>query len=344
MGFRSAALLAAVLCLCGTGARADDVADFYKGKTITIYIGSSAGGGYDAYARLVGRHIGRFIPGEPNVLPTNMPGAGQTRAAFQVYSVAPKDGTAIAAVSPGALLVPLLGGPKIQYDPAKFRYIGSANSDVYTCIARPDAPVKAFNETFTTELIVGVSSGTTRDMPTALNAVLGTKLKLVTGYPGTKEITLAFLRGEVQGICGFGYASLMSQYPDWVPKGVAKVILQESLTGHPDLNKQNIPKGIDLARNEEERQTLHLIYSQGIFGRPFVVAPEVPAARVEALRKAFAAAMADKQLIADAQKMNLDLDPLSGAETQKLVEQAYATPAHVVARAKKALDIQDSGN
>jgi tripartite-type tricarboxylate transporter receptor subunit TctC len=325
-------------------AQAADSADFYHGKQITIFIGSSAGGGYDSYARLVARYLGTHIPGNPTVVPQNMPGAGQTRAAGYVFSIASKDGTAIAAVSPGALLVPLLGGPKIQFDPSKFNYIGSANSDIYTCVVRPDAPVKAFKDTFTTELILGVSTGTTHDMPMALNNVLGTKLKLVTGYPGTKETSLALLRGEVQGICGFGYASVISQYPDWLPSGTVKLLAQENAKGHPDLNRQGVPRTIDFARTDEERQVLELIYSQGIFGRPFVVAPEVPASRVAVLRAAFWKTMTDPQLIADAHRMNLEIDPLSGADTQALVTAAYATPAPIVERAKKALDIPETAN
>lgn len=331
----------AIATLGVSDGRAEDVADFYKGKQINIFIGSAPGGGFDAYGRLVARHIGNHIPGNPTVVPQNMPGAGQTRAAGHVYSVAPKDGTSIAAVSPGALLTPLLGGPKIQYDPAKFLYLGSANGDIYICVIRPDAPVKAFKDALATELIVGVSSGTTRDMPTVLKNVLGAKLKLVTGYPGTKEITLALQRNEVQGLCGFGYASLITQYPDWIANGVVKVLVQESTVGHPDLNKAGVPRAVEFAKTPEDRQVLELVYSQGLFGRPFIVAPEVPKDRVAALRKAFMAAMKDPNLIAEAQKMNLEIDPMPGDEVQALVAKVYASPAQVVERAKKALEVQE---
>jgi tripartite-type tricarboxylate transporter receptor subunit TctC len=323
-----------------TTAPAQSANDFYKGKQIAVVIGSDAGGGYDAYGRLVSRHLGKHIPGNPTIVPQNMPGAGQTKAAGYVYSIAPKDGTAIAAVSPGALLTSILGGPTVQYDPDKFQYIGSANSDVYVCIARPDALVKTFADALDHELIVGVSSGTTRDMPMALKNVLLAKFKMVSGYPGTKDITLAFQRNEIQAICGFGYSSVVSQYPDWIPNGIAKVLVQESTQGHPDLNKLGIPLATSFAKNEEDRQVLELIYSQGIFGRPFLMAPEVPRDRVELVRKAFMETMRDPVLVADADKAKLDLVPLSGAEVQALVAKVYATPAKIVDRAKQALETE----
>jgi tripartite-type tricarboxylate transporter receptor subunit TctC len=336
----TAAAVAASLALGGVTANAQSGGDFYKGKQVNVIIGSAAGGGYDAYGRLVARHLAKHIPGTPNVIAQNMPGAGQSKAAGYVYAIAPKDGTAIAAVSPGALLVPVLGGPTIHYDPNKFQYIGSANSDVYVCITRPDAPIKTFADTFEKEWIVGVSSGTTRDMPMLLKNVLHAKLKLVAGYPGTKEITLAFERGEVQGICGFGYASLMSQYPDWVPSGKAKVILQESVKGLPELNQAGVPLGASFAKTPEDKRVMELVYSQGIFGRPFLVAPQVPKDRVQILRTAFTAAMKDPQAVADAQKMKLDLDAISGDEVQDLVGKIYATPPEIIHRAKQALETE----
>lgn len=340
MSRRAAVVIAACLIAAGP-AQANEVAEFYKGKQINLYIGSSPGGGYDAYARLIARHIGNHVPGNPAVVPQNMPGAGQTRAAGYVYAVAAKDGTAMAAISPGAVLQPVLGGPKIQYDPSKFQFIGSANEDIYTCVARPDAPVKSFAETFDKELILGVSSGTTRDMPTVLVNILGAKLKLVTGYPGTKEITLALQRNEIQGICGFGYASLISQYPDWVPKGFVKVLLQESGKGHPELTKAGVPLATTFAKTPDDKQALELIYSQALAGRPYVVAPEVPKDRVDALRSAFTAAMNDPQLKSDAAKMNLELGPMSGEDVQALMASVFATPAAVVERARKAIDLKE---
>jgi tripartite-type tricarboxylate transporter receptor subunit TctC len=320
-----------------SGAMAQDLASFYKDKKVSIVIGSAPGGGYDAYGRLVARHLGDHIPGKPTIIAQNMPGAGQTKAAGYINSVAPKDGTAIAAISPGAMLAPALGGPKISYDPAKLQVIGSANSDVYTCVSRPDAAVKTFKDAFDKEIIIGMSSGTTRDMPTLLKNILGVKFKMVSGYPGTKDLTLAFERNEVQGFCGYGYASLMSRNARWIKEGVAKILVQESSRGHADLNKAGVPLATSFAKNAEDRRILDLVYSQGLFGRPYVAAPEVPKDRVAGLRKAFMATLADPKLLAEAKKAKLDIDPMSGEEVQDLVGKVLTTPPAVLKRARQAL-------
>ena len=185
--------------ICGTATAQDSVEAFYKGRQINVVVGSSAGGGYDAYARLLARHIGNFIPGNPVIVVQNMSGAGSNRAAGYVYAVAPKDGTVIGAIFPGTILQPLFADVAMQHDPSKLLYLGSANSDQYVCYVRSDAPVKTFQDVFSQELIVGASNegATTRDLPTLLNNVLGTKFRIVTGYAGSREITLALERNEV---------------------------------------------------------------------------------------------------------------------------------------------------
>ena len=251
------ALLAVAALAFAAPARAQDaIADFYRGKQITIVVGSTAGGGYDLYARLVARHIGKYIPGNPNVVVQNMPGAsGNTSAAF-VANVAAKDGTYIGAPQAGSLVDQLISqnAAQIKHDARTLNYIGSANSEMFTCIVAADAPIRTFDDIFQREVILGSSGGTTRDMPMALKNVLHAKFKMVAGYPGTKEITLAFQRNEIQAICGFGYSSLMSQYPDWVPTGAARVFVQESTQGHPDLNKLGIPLAATFAPTDEDRQ------------------------------------------------------------------------------------------
>ena len=206
----------ALACLIGGGAAAQDsVEQFYRGKQINIVVGSSAGGGYDTYARLIARTMGASIPGNPSIVVQNMSGAGSNRAAGYIYSVAPKDGTAIGAIFPGAVLQPLLSEQPVPHDPSKFVYLGSANSDVYVCYVRSDAPVKTFKDVLDKELIVGASNpgATTYDLPLLLNSVLGAKFKIVTGYPGSREITLALERGEVQGACGIGWTGIETMYP-----------------------------------------------------------------------------------------------------------------------------------
>ena len=317
---------------------AQDVADFYRGKTLAVIVGSAPGGGYDAFARVVARHIGRHVPGSPGAIVQNMPGAGQSIAAAYVYFSAPKDGTVIVATSPGALLAPLLGGPKVRYDPRRFQYIGSANEEVYACYAKAGGPVASFADTFRSEWIVGVTSGTTRDLPSVHKHILGTKAKLVSGYRNSKDVLLAIERGEVQGLCGLGWASFTMQNPDLVPQGRIKVIVQDSLKGHPELNRMGVPLGTSFAGSEEQRQALELVYSQGVFGRPFALAPEVPVARVAVLRRAFMAAMADPELAAEAARMQLDIGAISGEALQAALTKAFATPQAVVEMARRAID------
>jgi tripartite-type tricarboxylate transporter receptor subunit TctC len=315
------------------------VAEFYKGKSIHIFIGSSAGGGYDTYARTIARHMGKHIPGHPIFVPQNMPGAGGNKAAGYVYTVAPKDGTAIGAVFPGSVLQPLLSDIPVQHDPAKFIYLGSANSDDYLCVGRTDAPVKTYKDLFTHEIVVGASNsgGTTRDLPALENNILGTKFRIVTGYKGMRQITLALERKEIQGICGFGYSSLTTTTPHWLADHVVRILAQESAKGIAVLNKQGIPLTVNFAKTPEDRQIMELVYSQSIFGRPYVLPPGVPAERVAALRKAFNDTFKDKEFIADAKRIKLEIDPMSGDEVQAMVAKLFATPKTVIARAKQAL-------
>ena len=330
-----ACLLTAALA----AAAQESVEAFYKGKQIQIVVGSSAGGGYDTYARLIARHLGDHVPGNPSVVVQNMSGAGSNRAAGYVYSVAPKDGTVAGAIFPGAILQPLLGGPPVQHEPAKFLYLGNANSDVYVCFVRADAPVQSFKDALSTELIVGASGdgATTRDFPVMLNNVLGARFKLVMGYPGSREITLAMERGEVQGVCGIGWTGIEQLYPEWFAKGTIKPLVQLSVKGHRDLHARKVPTTLEFARNDDERSVMELIYSQGVFGRPYVLPPGTPMDRVTALRKAFMSTLADPRVLAEAKKMNFDVEPMSGEDMQALVTRLYATPAGVVERAKQAL-------
>ena len=317
----------------------DSVEKFYRGRTVTITIGSAVGGGYDAYGRLVARHLGKHIPGNPTVVPQNMPGAGSNRAAGYVAMQAPKDGTAIGQIQPGAVLWTLLFDQPVQHDPSKLVMIGSATRDIYLCIVRGDAPVKSFEETFDKEVIIGTAGegSAIRDMPVLLTNVLGVKLRLVGGYAGSRDVLLAVERNEVQGICGMGWSSISMQHTDWLKSGFVRIIAQEDLKGHPEVHKMGVPLTISFAKSEEDRQVMELIYSQSLFGRPFVLPPGVPAERVAALRKAFLSALADKDLIADAAKARLELAPMSGEDMQALVGRLYGLPASVSQRAKRAL-------
>jgi tripartite-type tricarboxylate transporter receptor subunit TctC len=334
-------LLGLIATLCATQAAAQNpVAEFFKGKQISIVVGSSAGGGYDTYARLLARHLGKHIPGNPVIVPSNMPGAGSNIAAAYVYNVAPKDGTVIGAVQTAAVLDPLFADKaRLKHDSSKFIYLGSATVDYYVCVIRADAAVKEFKDALTQEVIMGASApGTsTRDFPALLNNAAGAKFRIVSGYPGTREITLAIEKGEVQGVCGFSWSSLSVQHPDWLKNGFIRVLVQENAKGHPDVNRMGVPHATDFAKTPQDRAIMDLIYSSEIFGRPYVMPPGVPADRVAALRKAFTDTLHDPELKAEGQKAGLDLDPISGEELQSIAAKMYATPPDVVERAKQAV-------
>jgi len=335
------AALAAVWLIAGAdGVVAQDAVEaFYKGKQISLVVGSSPGGGYDTYARLVARHFSDAMPGHPTVVVQNMSGAGSNRAAGYIYAVAPKDGTAIGAIFPGAVLQPLLSDVPVPHDPSKLVYVGSANSDVYVCYIRSDAPVQTYKDLLDKELIVGASNpgATTYDLPLLLNNILGTRFKIVTGYPGSREITIALERGEVQGACGLGWTGIEVLHPDWFKEDKVRVLVQLSTKGHVDLNKRGVPRAEELAKTEDDRRVIRLVFSQGIFGRPYVLPPGVPAERVAALRKAFVDTLNNQALRAEADRMQLDVDAMAGDELQKLVADLYATPPHLIERARQAL-------
>ena len=332
-------VLAAGLLAAAPALAQDAVESFYRGRTITFVIGSNAGGGYDAYARLVGRHIGKYIPGHPTIVPSNMGGAGGNTASNYVYVVAPRDGTVVGATSAGSLLDPLLAEKNtLKHDPLKFNYIGSANGEFFTCTIRNDAGVNTFADVFSKEVIIGVSGGTTHDMPRAAVNVLGAKFRLIAGYPGTREIMLAMDKGEVQGLCGQGIANLSWQRPDWFqPGSPVKVIAQESITGDPELNRQGVPLTINYAKTAEQRQILEIVYAQGVFTRPFVMAPDVPPERVDAMRKAFMQALADPELLTDAKQQLLTVIPVPGDQLDGMIRKIYATPPEIVEKVRKAI-------
>ena len=331
--------LASIAALAPAQAQ-DAVASFYKGRTVTIVVGSSPGGGYDLYGRLIARFMGRHIPGNPTVVVQNMPGAASNVAAAHIYNVAPKDGTAIGAIFMGAVVDPLFGDVKrATHDTSKFNYIGNANSDAYVCLVRTDAPVKTMADVFEHEIIMGASAegASTRDFPTLLKNILGAKFKVVAGYPGTREINLALEKGEVQGGCGETWSSVAATYPAWFKDKLVKPLVQESNVGYPELDKMGVPLTKDFAKTPEQRQILELVYTQTTFGRPYVVAPGVPPERVEALRKAFMETMNDPDLVAEAKRINVDIGAISGEELQKLIAKVYATPSDIVEKAKAAM-------
>jgi tripartite-type tricarboxylate transporter receptor subunit TctC len=316
-----------------SGPRAQSPAEFYKGRNIDLYIGYSVGGGYDLYARMLARHMSKHIPGHPNVLPKNMEGAGSLRLANWLYNIGPKDGTAFGTIGRGTAFDPILGNAKAQFDGTKYTWIGSANNEVSVCVAWHTSGVTKFEDLLTKDLIVGgtSSSADTDQFPKIVNGVLGTRMRVITGYPGGNDVGLAMERGEVQGRCGWSWSSVRSTHQKWYDDKKFAVLMQLALEKHPDL--PNVPLITDLADTDEQRQILKLIFARQVMGRPFLAPPGVPKDRTEALRKAFMDTMKDKDFLADTEKAQMEITPVGGAELAKLVREVYATPVEL---AKKA--------
>jgi tripartite-type tricarboxylate transporter receptor subunit TctC len=328
------AVVAAVLTLLPASiARAQSPAEFYKGKTVDLYIGYSVGGGYDLYARFLARHMSKHIPGNPTVVPKNMEGAGSLRLANWLYNVGPKDGTAFGAIGRGTGFDPLLGNKAAQFDATKFTWIGSANNEVSVCVAWHTSGIVKFEDMQAKPLIVGGTSASadTDQFPRITNGVLGTKMRVITGYPGGNEVGLAMERGEVQGRCGWSWSSVKSTHQKWLDEKRFNILVQLALEKHPEL--PNVPLITELAQNDEQRQILRLIFARQVMGRPFLAPPNVPRDRAEALRKAFIDTMNDKDFLADAEKAQMEITPVPGDQIEKLVKDIYATPAAVAQKA-----------
>ena len=333
-----AGLAGAVLAMLGLAgaARAQSPQEFYKNRNVDEYVGYSTGGAYDFYARVIGRHMGRHMPGNPGLIPRNMEGAGSLRLANWLYRVAPRDGSAFGTIGRGIAFDPLLIGKGDQFDAVKFNWIGSANNEVSVCVALKDSGITKFEDLFTKELTVG-GTGTSADtdqFPRVLNGVLGTHFKIVEGYPGGSEVLLAMERGEVSGRCGWSWSSVKSTHKSWIDEKKMIVLVQLSLNRHPEL--PDVPLVTDFAKTEEQRQILKMVFARQVMGRPYVAPPNVPEDRVAALRKAFMDTMVDPAFVTEADKAQLEINPVSGEDVDKLVKEVYATPPDVVAKAKAA--------
>jgi len=314
-----------------SAAHAQNPADFYKGKTIDLYIGYSAGGGYDVYARALARHMGRFIPGNPTILPKNMPGAGSLVLANWLYNVAPRDGTAFGIIARGTAFDPLLGSTKAQFDASKFNWIGSMNDEVSVCVAWHTTDITTLEQVQRKELTVGGSGpvADTDQFPKVLNATIGTKFKIVTGYPGGNDIDLAMERGEVMGRCGWSWSSVIATHKSWIDDKKINVLVQLSLSKRVDL--PHVPLIMDYAKTEEQKQIFKLVFARQPMGRPFLAPPGIPAERVAVLRKAFMDTMKSSEFLAEAEKMQLEINPVSGDAVQTIVREVYRTPKAVAA-------------
>jgi tripartite-type tricarboxylate transporter receptor subunit TctC len=328
--------IAIVLAVSPHPTHAAGVEDFYKGRTLSIIIGYSVGGGYDTYGRLLSRYIGEHIPGHPTVVPQNMPGAGSIKAANYIYGVAPKDGTAIATFGRTIQVAPLLAAAGAAFDGTKFTWLGSISKDTSLCVTSSKSDIKTWNDFLAKpSTFGGEGAGADPDVFARLyKNVFGAKNRLVTGYPGTNDVALAMERREIDGFCGLSWSTLKSVHPDWLNNKSVNIIVQAGLRREPQL--PDVPLAIDLASSQEQRQIVKLVLVSQEMARPFAAPPGLPADRRAALLTAFDQTLKDQAFLADARTQNLDVAPVSAQEIDALLAEVYATPKNVTDKAAKA--------
>jgi tripartite-type tricarboxylate transporter receptor subunit TctC len=313
------------------------VEDFYRGKKLDMIIGYSSGGTYDLYARLVARYLGNYIPGKPLIVPRNMPGAGSRAAANWVYNIAPKDGTVLATADQSLSLQQAIGDKRINFDTTKLVYIGNPNIENNTTVAWAASGIKTLDDAKKREVTAGATGGSTSSQyPKAMNALLGTKFKIVLGYPGGNDVNLALERGEVEVRGSNSWTSWKATRPDWITEQKINILVQIGLAKAPDL--PDVPLLMDLAANDGDRQLLRVLSSSTHIGRPIFTAPGVPAERVDALRKAFDTMVHDPAFIQEAKREKFDIDPSTGASMQQIVDEMMAIPKAQSERLKKIIE------
>ncbi len=328
-GKSCAIVIAASALALAMPALADDVETFYRDKPVTLLVGYAPGGGYDSYARTLARHMPRHLPGKPTIVVKNMPGAGSLIVTNFLYNTAPRDGTQFAAVGREMPTADLFGQENIRFKTDEFTWIGNMESVETFCGAWHTTGLTKAEDLLDKPLIVGGTNGksTTVTYPVALNNLLGTKIKLIAGYPGGAAMHLALERGEIEGRCAWSMSSLQTTGHNWVEEGKVKVLVMGTL----ERSKRfpDVPTAPELAKTPEARQALELLFSQDILGRPYLAPPGVPADRVTALRAAFERTTADPAFVADIEKQKLDLSPMSGAEVERIIKKLYTTPKAV---------------
>lgn len=331
-------LAAAAVCFAGA-ARAESVADFYAGKQISVNIGFSAGGGFDTYARAVSRHIGRHIPGNPTMIPRQMPGAGSFRAAQFMYAAAPQDGTHLATFGQSLALQQALRDPNAKFDVREFNWIGNPIRGVSAVGFWSGSGARKLEDLQKREYTVGATGhNVTMQYPLALKEIFGARLKIVMGYPGGNDISMAMERGELDGMGQFSWSSLKVTKKDWLEDKKVNLVVQVGPRKEPEISEYmgyDVPLLTDLATNDDDRAVLELLSSGEVIGRPLLTTPNVPADRVAALRAAFDKTMKDAEFLAEAKKLGLEIDPVSGVELQKVAERIVSASPAVVERLRK---------
>jgi len=312
--------------------------DFYEGKRLTFVVGGTAGAGLDTYVRVLAKHMGKHIPGKPDSVVQNMPGAGSMKAAEFMEQQAPKDGTLIGSIFPGAVMAPLLESVKPRFDPRRFQYIGTAETGARICATFHTSKVKTFEDAKKMTAVVGASQsgGSSRDYTLMSNALAGTKFRMVSGYQGGADMFLAMERGEVEGLCGFDWSTIKTARSQWLRDKQINIIAQFGINDDPELTKMGVPN-FSKYLSAANKLVSDMVVAQQVFSRMFLVPAEVPADRVKLLRDAFMKTMADPDFKADAERAQLNIDPLDGVKVQQVVEQIFSSSPHIIERARKAI-------
>lgn len=333
LGISLAALMGALIA----PAQADSIEDFYRGTAFKLLVASGPGGGYDTYTRVLGRHIGRHIPGQPNIVIQNMPGASGLKATNYIAQAAPKDGSTMLATYNAMLIEPLIGGVAAQFDVHRLNWIGSISKVQNICVTWHSSPIKRIEDAMSREVTTASTgaTGNSATLPRLLNQIIGTKFKVIMGY-STTDARLAVERGEVDGICGYSYATLLASSPDWIKNNKINILVQNGIKPHPKL--PDVPMTLSKIKLESDKALLRLYSAAEETGRPYVAPPGVPAERIQALRRAFDATLRDNAFLADAEKTNLEVDPLTGEEMHALLREVYATDPAVVEQIRELVN------
>jgi tripartite-type tricarboxylate transporter receptor subunit TctC len=332
MKLRKCATLVVLAMMLPAVAHAQDAAEFYRGRSVSLVVGFNPGGGADTYARLIARHLGKHVSGNPTVVVRNMQGAGSVVAANHIYNVSPKDGTELGLFAGNITIDPLMGGTQHKYDARRFGWVGAPSSDSNVCLSSLSSSFKSIDDVIRREMVTGTSGTSTYDFPVVMNNVIGTKFKLVKGYGGSAALRLAMERGEIEGFCGVGYNSMRTA---GLADGKANILVQVGLAKNPHM--PNVPFIFDYAKSDEDRQIFRLVFGWLDLERPIGAPPGVPDERLRALRDGFDRAMQDPALLADAEKVQVGIEPMSGAAIATFVDEAYRAPAEVGKRAAQML-------
>ena len=336
---RGVAVLAGAALIAG--AERATANDFYAGKTVNFIVGTDVGGGFSIYARVLSRHLGRFIPGNPTVVMKNMPGAGGATASSYFYRIAPKDGTVVGSVAPNAILGRLLDGNVSQYDPAKFIYLAGAERGTRLCMTFEHSKTRTFEDALKRRTVIGATSAgsPTREYAAMIKHATGAQFEIVSGYKGPPDLFLAMSRGEIDGVCGLDWTALKSQQPDWLREKKLNLLIQASIAPHPELARLGVPVPWPFIKNETDRRAVEVMVGfEQAFGKSYLVPPDTPAERVAILRQAFAAVLKDKEFLAEAEKVRIEITAQSGEEVQRVVENAYASTPAVIERLRKIVE------